>query len=247
MTNVSRLLLTLGMTAMMAGSAAPSAARPRPVREVRPLPVRQVMITADDRCPRPAGDAIFVCGIRKMARADLRALHTFSRCVAGKRPAEARAILATGYDGGTSRDPLRLIASRELGCAPVGRLSASAMLFAGAIAEALLLPLTRRGGLETRMGASAEGPPIAARGEAEAMSLCAARTAPAGLGILFESEAGSARENDAIRALMPQLSSCLAANVRLVTNPSGLRASLALAAWRLILNSGEDAAPMEVI
>ena len=95
------------------------------------------------------------------------------------------------------------------------------------------------------MAASAEAPPIAARGEAEVMSLCAARAAPAGLGELFESEAGSARESEAIRSLMPNLSSCLASKVRLVTNPSGLRASLALAAWRLILNSGGDAAPME--
>jgi hypothetical protein len=107
--------------------------------------------------------------------------------------------------------------------------------------------MIRRGALEARIGASAEGPPIAARGEAEVMSLCTARAAPAGLGALFESKAGSAREDEAIQALMPHLSSCLAANVRLVTNPSGLRASLALAAWRLILNGGEDAAPMEVI
>jgi hypothetical protein len=45
------------------------------LREVRPLPIKEVVITAADRCPRPRGDDIFVCGIRSRKKADLRALH----------------------------------------------------------------------------------------------------------------------------------------------------------------------------
>lgn len=233
------------MTALLLPSPAAAA---RPIRDVRPLPVRQVVITADDRCPRPKEGEIFVCGIRKMARADLRALHRFSRCVAGEKPAEARAILASGYRSDDSGGPLRRIASEGLKCAPVGRLSVSGILFAGAMAEALVHQRIRDHDLAALLAAASVGrPPLAARDETEVMSLCVVQEAPAEVTALFDSEAGSEREAIRLRALMPRLNACLARNLRLVTNPSGIRASLALAAWRLILDTGAEAAPMEVI
>jgi hypothetical protein len=225
---------------------AAAAGRRGPIRDVRPPIARQVIITADDRCPRPRGDDIFVCGIRRMTRTDLRALHKFSRCVAERRPAEARAILAAGYDGNESGAELRRIAAQGLDCAPPGKLSVSGILFAGAMAEALVREAAGGQELAARVAPAPEQQPLAARDQAEVMSLCTVRAASAEVIALFESEAGSGKENEAVRALLPSLGACLARDVRLVTNPSGIRASLALAAWRLVLANGGASPPMEV-
>jgi hypothetical protein len=196
--------------------------------------VKRVIITPDNRCPRPVGDEILVCGIRNMKRSDLKLLHQFSRCVARERPEEARAVLAGGYSGEASAAPLKGIVARGMRCAQPGRLSMSGLLFAGAMAEALVRPVVARGGLESRMASDPGRAPLQARDEAEVMSLCTVRAAPSDVDAVFATEAASDEEKAALRILFPRLSACLGNGVRLVTNRSALRASLAIAAWRLL-------------
>jgi hypothetical protein len=230
---------------VLAGLALAALAFPAVLEARMPMPApgasfaKYVVIGRDQRCPRDSrpGQDILVCGLRPLTKVELFILHGFSRCLAEKRSEEARAILAAGYDEARSRDALKKIASRGIDCAPVGRLKVSGILFAGAMAEALLQPLTRNGSLGERVALDPARPPVAARDEVEVMSLCTVRAAPEQVRSLFSSQAGSEAESEAIRAMSGQLTGCLGHDVRLVTNLPALRALLALAAWRLASNS----------
>ncbi|MEA3004203.1 MAG: hypothetical protein QOH81_2991 [Sphingomonadales bacterium] len=216
-------------------SSSPLAARERFV-PIQPRPVIEVVVTGDDVCPEGRAEDILVCGMRSMGPAQLRILHRFSQCVAQRRPGAARDILARGYDA-AMRPALGRIAAWGLDCGPGGHLHVSGMLFAGAMAEALLVPLTRGASLERVVAFDPDRPSLDARDEAEMMSFCAVRAAPAAVAALFATDGASRREEAAVQALLPQLTECLGRDVRLVTNRPALRALLALAALRLALNN----------
>jgi hypothetical protein len=234
-----RFVVLLPVLALLLPSL-PAAAR-APFVPLRPRPAIEVVITGDDVCPLGHTDDLLVCGMRSMGPMQLRILHRFSQCVAQRRPGAARAILAHGYDAAV-RPALGRIAAWGLDCGPGGHLHVSGMLFAGAMAEALVAPLARGGALERVVAFDPTKPVLDARDEAEMMSFCAVRAAPAGVTALFATEGASDREEAAVQALLPQLTDCLGRDVRLVTNRPALRALLALAALRLALNNAAPGA-----
>ena len=75
--------------------------------------------------------------------------------------------------------------------------------------------------------------PIAARSAAEMTSICVLRAEPAKSYAIFRTEPTSAEESHAMQAIAPALMNCVKAGQKMSFNKPGLRASLALAAYRL--------------
>ena len=163
----------------------------------------------------------------------IRALHDFARCVARDHWAkrEGRGILAMDYRSDASRQALRRFVGERGRCLPPYHvLSSNSLLFAGALAEAFL---PRTPDLAARVAYDPARPPLQARDEIEMMSLCTVRGAPGLVAALLATEAASAEEAAALRAVAPQLGQCLRSGARTRVNPLEIRALLALAAWRL--------------
>ena len=169
---------------------------------------------------------------------DLRILDRFSRCVAGRQENAAIALLAADPSTSDHRNNMRRLAQSNWGCLGSGTLKFNEVLFAGGLAEALL----RRGNANTNIAARTAHDPsraaLQARDEAELMSICTVRAAPAQVEALLASEVASPEEAAAVRALMPHVGQCLAAGVNMQLNRPALRAALALATHRLVRHNG---------
>lgn len=163
-----------------------------------------------------------------------RQLSTFSRCVAVRWPDRAAAILALDYRTDEYRRRIRDFAHEVWRCAPNGVLRFSQLPFAGNMAEALLPRHLAGRDLAAAVAVDSARPPIAARSESEMMSLCVVRTAPARVAALLASRAGGSEEVAAFGPLMPDVAGCVAAGAQMRLDRVGLRAMLALAAYRLV-------------
>ncbi|HEY0629953.1 MAG TPA: hypothetical protein VGD23_11565, partial [Sphingomicrobium sp.] len=75
--------------------------------------------------------------------------------------------------------------------------------------------------------------PLSARDPMEAMALCTVMTSPANVAQLLKSEVATGEEAEAAEALGPTLNACLSGVDKAELNRPGLRAVLALAAWRI--------------
>jgi hypothetical protein len=169
--------------------------------------------------------------------AAVRVLDTFSRCIAESWPDRAAAILALDFQTEEFRRRVRAFAQGVEDCAPDGMLAFSALPFAGIMAEALLPRRLAGRDLATAVAFDPARPPLVARNETELVGLCVVRTDPAKAAALLASLPHTAEENAAFGVLMPEVSGCLAAGARLRVDRLGLRAVLALAAYRLADNS----------
>ena len=164
---------------------------------------------------------------------DARALSEYARCVAMRQSLKARALL--DMDNRTAAYQRALIhltqISGECGLAVTLRFNAD--LFAGGLAEGLLQTRFQPGDLATHVALDATRPPIPSRDEAELMNLCVVRAAPAEVAALLRTEPSSAPETLAFRAIVPHLAPCLRGGASVNVDRLMLRASLALAAYRL--------------
>ncbi|MEA3035938.1 MAG: hypothetical protein QOH04_1703 [Sphingomonadales bacterium] len=194
---------------------------------------KDVTVLDDELCPPRVSDDIVICGRRNPTPAEMRILREYSACLAQRRPQAARDSLAEGYQGAETRRALLKVAQWGRRCGQPGRLKVSGILFAGAMAEALLRPLARAKALEARLALDPARPPLRARDDSEVMSLCVAIDAPGQVAKLLATEGASPEEKAALGALVPAFAGCLRSQVKLVANPPALRAMLALAAWRL--------------
>jgi hypothetical protein len=163
-----------------------------------------------------------------------RTLHNFARCVVTRAPGRSRELLAMDFTTEAYQERLRSFAGRYGHCLPPGhRLAFSRLPFAGDIAEQLLRLDSAGVDLATQVAYDPARPPLTARSEQEAMSLCAVRAAPQKVAALLSTEVFSAEEAAALRGITPEVQSCLAAGLNLSLNRIALRSMLALAAWRL--------------
>ncbi|HMG47381.1 MAG TPA: hypothetical protein VK614_07980 [Allosphingosinicella sp.] len=169
---------------------------------------------------------------------DVRILHRFSQCVVRHQPDRARAVLAADYRTRAFDREIRRLAQANWGCAPDGTLRFGLLLFAGGMAESLLLARLGTGDLAPLVSFDPAAPPIEARGETELMSLCTVRAAPAEVAALLTTEPAGEQEAAALRGIMPRLNQCLAAGASVRANRIALRALLALAAYRLSEHRG---------
>lgn len=166
--------------------------------------------------------------------ADIRVLHGFSRCAAGRAPTRARSILAMDFRTAEYQRRLRGLAYDSSSCLPPrGVLRFSSVLFAGGVAESLLRPQAGAGELALRVAYDPARPAIRARDDSEMVFLCTVRAAPAQVAELLGTEAASDREAALLGELTTHAGRCLTEGSRIGINRVGLRALLALAAFRL--------------
>jgi hypothetical protein len=176
---------------------------------------------------------------------DRLVLLNFSRCVAGRQRTQARALILADYTTEAYRDTLRRMAASQHGCLPngSGRLRFGGVLFAGDLAEILLGEAAPRGTLAARAALNPAAAPLQARDQGEVMSICLVRAIPAETEALLGTEQGSAEEHAALRVIGPHIGDCLAAGAQLRINRPGLRAMLALSAYRLVQHNAAPATP----
>lgn len=164
-----------------------------------------------------------------------RAIQDFGRCAAQRLPGEAQRVLSMDFTKPSYRVGLRLLADEtERPCAyksfGVGKMKSSGLLFAGALAEALLArdpaPLNAR----LVKASAAAAPP--AHSPSDAIAMCVVRSAPDETARLFASEVASDAEARAVKALDLAVKLCSRGGPALQVNTEGLRAMLATAAFR---------------
>lgn len=167
--------------------------------------------------------------------ADRLALLQFSRCVASRQRSQASALILSDYTTNAYRNALRRLTVPQHGCLPggSGRLRFGGVLFAGDLAETLLPEVSPRGSLAAQVALNPVAAPFHAHDQGEVMSVCVVRAAPADTEALLATEQGSPQELTALQAIAPRIGPCLAAGAAMRLNRPGVRAMLALAAYRL--------------
>jgi hypothetical protein len=174
---------------------------------------------------------------------DRRALLQFARCVVTHEPGRARGIILGDYTSDAYRNDLRRLADAGNVCLPGGsRLRFGGVLLAGNLAETLLHDAAPRGTLADRVAFNPALPRFRAYDQGEVTSICMVRDAPAETEALLTTAQGSPEETAALDRIMPHLAACLASGVEMHLNRPGLRAALALAAYRLVRHN-QTAAP----
>jgi hypothetical protein len=164
----------------------------------------------------------------------LEAMQNFGACVVQMTPAGAEEVLAMDFRTDGYREELRRLAKGHDRCTRARtELKFNGVLFAGAMAEALLEQPGRR--VLTRLSVADDlTAPITARSSLEAMALCSVATRPAAVGRLLESEVASKQEAEAMEALSPTMAACLAGADKAELNAPAVRSLVALAAWRIV-------------
>ncbi|HEX8621596.1 MAG TPA: hypothetical protein VF718_06455 [Allosphingosinicella sp.] len=182
--------------------------------------------------PAPAASAV-----------DIRTLHLFAACMADRYRPGLRKLLALDYRSRGYDHLLRTLTDEGARCLPFafGKLGSADVLLAGAFAEQLLPSALDGSPLAKRVAYNPSRPPVAARDEGEYLALCAVRTMPDDVAALLATKPASEAERLAIAALSSRLGPCLRAGAAARVNAAGLRAILALAAYRLT-SSPEPAA-----
>ncbi|OYW45253.1 MAG: hypothetical protein B7Z08_03395 [Sphingomonadales bacterium 32-68-7] len=172
------------------------------------------------------------------------AMEVFGKCAVERRPGEAVRLLkmdftSTAYRTGLrklSEDVARDCARRSFGA---GVMRSSDLLFAGAMAEALMeaeaAPLNAR---LVRIAAS----PVKTFSATDAVAQCLARSLPDQVAALFGTRPGSGAEEAAAAPLAEVIPVCARAGGVAesfeLTVPA-VRAMIATAAFRLLANSGD--------
>ncbi len=165
---------------------------------------------------------------------DIRVLHEFSRCAARQETTRARSVLAMDFRTAEYQRRLRGVAYDSSHCLPPGGvLRFSYFLFAGGMAESLLRLQSGPSELAARVAHDPARPAIRARDDSEMMFLCTVRAAPHQVAALLRTEVASDREAALLGELATHAGRCLADGSRIGLNRVGLRALLALAAYRL--------------
>jgi hypothetical protein len=171
---------------------------------------------------------------------DIATVHLFADCVTGKFRQSVRKLLTLDYRTDAYDHALETLTRASRTCLPFayGRLRSARVLLAGAFAEQLLPKALGGAPLAQRIAHDPKRTPVAARDEGEYLGLCVARTMPAEVEGLLATKPASAEEKAAVAAIVPQLGPCVRAGARAEINVPGLRALVALAAYRLATQAG---------
>ena len=178
----------------------------------------------------------------------VQALHNFAACIADTTPKGAAEVLALDYRSPEYTKRMNQFASGHADerCL-AGRMSSSLVLLAGGMAERLLVGKVKPDQFASLVAYDAAKAPITARSATEMTAICVIRAEPARSYAIFQTEPTSADEGHAMQAIGPALMGCVKAGQKMSFNKPGLRASLALAAYRLTTPEpivAADAKPM---
>lgn len=164
----------------------------------------------------------------------IQALHNFGACVVSRTPQGAREILSLDYNSADYEKSMQRYIRGHDYCVPFnGRMSSSGLLFAGALAEALLKSDVKSAQLPQRIAFDPAREVIPARSPSEAMALCTVLTAPRETARIFAAEPATPEETAAMKPLGGVLTDCLKKGSQITFNKPALRSLLALAAWRI--------------
>lgn len=165
----------------------------------------------------------------------LQAVHNFGTCVVNRTPEGAREVLALDYNSAEYEKRMRRYIKGHAYCMPFdGRMASSGVLFAGAVAEALLKNDVKPDQLAERLAFDPNRAAIAARGPAEAMALCTVMKAPDTTAKILGTQPATPDEIAAMKPLASVLPECLKKDMTLNLNKPALRSLLALAAYRIV-------------
>jgi hypothetical protein len=198
----------------------------------------RLVVHEDAPCPADSDEEIVVCVRGALTPDAQRLLHAVARCMVGHWPRDARNLLLLDLRGNDYHGAVRRFIDRHPGCTPRGTLRFGGLLFAGAVAEVLLRTFRD---LPERVAYQPSRPAIRVTNEPDLMSVCAVRNEAGEVAALLASMPASTAEERAVQALQPRLAACLRAGLTAHFNRPGLRALLALSAYRLVAhNDGRD-------
>jgi hypothetical protein len=165
----------------------------------------------------------------------IQAVHNYGACIASHTPEGAKQLLAMDFNSPDyDKQFERYVAGHEY-CMPFnGMIGASRLLFAGALAEALLKTGVQHDELPQRLAFDPKRENIAARSQVEGMALCTVLQAPKATARIFDTEPATSDEVEAMTPIGAVLGECLKKDMKLTVNKPALRALLALAAWRVV-------------
>lgn len=165
----------------------------------------------------------------------LEAMRNFGRCVVEASPAGPKGVLAMDFRTPAYRDWLNALGRGHGRCLNNNdEMRGAGVLFAGALAEGLLTSETRAP-LAASLGGAV---PIVSRSMSETMALCVVRADPAATANLIATTPASPEEERAFGSVSAQLPGCLAKGASVKLNRPGLRAIIALAAYRIAAANG---------
>lgn len=163
---------------------------------------------------------------------DIAALQRFASCVVEHARPEAEAMVESDFREETYAAARRRFAVEHRRClGSEGELRMSGMLFAGAIAEALLRDGLTESELRARLRPSE--PALESRSTGEYTGLCMALTHPAETAALVYSDPVAAESDAPLATYAQGLPQCVQQGQQLRINKPGLRALAALAAYRI--------------
>ena len=167
-------------------------------------------------------------------RDDVGALRDYAQCLADRHSRQVAGVLQAEAGSRGYRDRLKALVERDSDCGRTGRLGFDDVLLVGNLAEALLPTALGGASLSRATAFDPARPPLAAHDEGEYLGLCTVRTAPDEAAALFASRPLSQHETSALQSLAPHLGPCLKAGAKAKFNTPGLRATIAVAAYRLV-------------
>ncbi|NIJ20067.1 hypothetical protein FHS95_001759 [Sphingomonas naasensis] len=169
---------------------------------------------------------------KKLDPLAVQVVHNFGKCVAKRTPSAVEKVLGLDIRTAAYNEALRRVTTGHGYCLTSGALRAGGVLLAGALAEGALMADEGRG-LAGKLAWHEGAAPIAARGELEAMGMCIVRKAPEATVALLKTEPTTEQETEALRSVTPFLGECTAKGTQVRINRPGLRAQIALAAYRI--------------
>jgi len=165
----------------------------------------------------------------------VQAVHNFAGCVADTTPKGAEHLLAIDYRTKEYHQALnRLMQGHSDGrCISASSLRSNQILLAGGMAERLVIEKIKPQGFPAAVAYDVSKAPITARSAAEMTAICVIRAEPVRTYAIFQTEPATADESRAMQGIAPALMGCVKAGQKMSFNKPGLRAILALAAYRL--------------
>jgi hypothetical protein len=164
----------------------------------------------------------------------VQAMHNFASCVADTTPRGAEHVLALDYRSPEYAKTMNRLSSGHADSRCLaGRMKFDTRLLAGGMAERLLVEKLDAARFAQAVAYDAAKPPIEARNPSEVTAICVIRAEPAKAWAILQSEPTSKNELSAMQAISPAVVGCVPQGAKLALNKPGLRAMLALAAYRL--------------
>jgi hypothetical protein len=178
----------------------------------------------------------------------VQAMHNFAGCIADTTPKGAVEVLALDFRSPEYAKRLhRFSEGHADGRCLGGHIQYNGVLLAGGMAERLLVEKMPANRFATAVAYDPAKAPIVARNAMELISICVLRAEPDKTYAIFGTDPTSADEAHTMQAIAPTLTNCIKAGQQVSLNKPGLRASLALAAYRLTQPepvASADAKPM---